>query len=166
MSLAVLAALMGSACGGDPPDKELQQAQSAIDTARAGEAERYAKDEFTAAEDALKKAKAAVVDRDYRQALNNALDARQRAQNATKEAAERKASTKSGAERALADATAALADATARLKSADAVHAAGRSVTVVDDTPSADGDAGVQKARTAFAAGDYLSVQIDTARAS
>ena len=75
----------GAACG-DPPDKEMQQAQGAIDAARAAGADQYARDEFTAAEDALKRAHEAVDQRDYRQALNNALDARERAQTAAKEA--------------------------------------------------------------------------------
>ena len=35
-------ALHGGACGGDPPEKEMQQAQGAIDAARAAGAEQYA----------------------------------------------------------------------------------------------------------------------------
>ena len=54
LSLAVLAAVAGAACG-DPPDKEMQQAQGAIDAARAAGADQYAREEFTAAEDALKR---------------------------------------------------------------------------------------------------------------
>src|SRR4029077_14429983 len=71
LSLAVLVAMTGAACGGDPPDKEMQQAQSAIDAARTGGADQYARDEFTAAQDALKRAQEAVTERDYRLALNN-----------------------------------------------------------------------------------------------
>src|SRR5215217_1576123 len=87
VSLACAAALAGAACG-DPPDREMQQAQSAIDAARAGGAGHYAPSEFAAAEDALKRARDAVAQRDYRLALNNALDARERAQTAAKEAAD------------------------------------------------------------------------------
>ena len=46
------AALTVRACG-DPPDKEIQQAQAAIDAARAAGADRFAREEFAAAEDAL-----------------------------------------------------------------------------------------------------------------
>ncbi|PYQ93511.1 MAG: hypothetical protein DMF96_29615 [Acidobacteria bacterium] len=51
LSLAMLAAMAGAACG-NPPDKEMQQAQGAIDAARAAGADQYARDEFAAAEDA------------------------------------------------------------------------------------------------------------------
>ena len=88
LSLAIVAAIAGAACG-DPPDKEMQQAQGAIDAARAAGADQYAHDEFTAAEDALKRAHDAVDQRDYRLALNDALDTRERAQTAAKEAVER-----------------------------------------------------------------------------
>ena len=70
------------ACGGEPPDKEMQQAQGAIDAARAAGADQYAHEEFAAAQEALTHANEAVEQRDYRLALNHALDSRERAQNA------------------------------------------------------------------------------------
>src|SRR5450432_925835 len=106
LSLAVVAAMAGAACGGDPPDKEMQQAQGAIDAARAAGADQYARDEFTAAEDALKRSHEAVAQRDYRQALNTALDARERAQTATKESVDRKATARADATKAIGDAEA------------------------------------------------------------
>src|SRR5436190_8399990 len=99
LSLAIVAAVMGAACG-DPPDKEMQQAQGAIDAARAAGADQYAHDEFTAAEDALKRSRDAVEQRDYRQALNSALDARERAQTAAKEAVDGKATARVEGEKA------------------------------------------------------------------
>src|SRR5260370_24602861 len=90
LSLALVAAIASAACG-DPPEKELQQAQGAIDTARAAGADQYAREEFTAAEEALKRAHDAVAQRGYRQALNSALDARERAQTAAKESVNHKA---------------------------------------------------------------------------
>src|SRR5881394_2181844 len=125
LSLAVLAAVAGAACG-DPPDKEIQQAQGAIDAARAAGADQYAREEFTAAEDALKRSHENVAQRDYRQALNTALDARERAQTAAKEAANNKAIARSDATKALADADAALHDARARLKAAESARLAPR----------------------------------------
>lgn len=156
LSFAVLAALMGAACA-DPPDKEMQQAQTAIDAARAGGADLYAKDEFTAAQDALKHATEAVAQRDYRLALNNALDARERAQNAAREAADRKSAARTSAEQALAEATAVLNTARARLTTAETGRAAPRPLAVARRA-IADGDTAVQKARTAFAQGDFLVV--------
>ncbi len=160
LSLALLAAATGAACG-DPPDKELQQAQSAIDAARAAGAEQFAHDEFAAAQDALKRAHEAVDQRDYRLALNNALDARERAQTAAKEAADRKQSARANAERALKDATAALGGARATLRAAEAARAPARKVAAAR-LAITDGENAVQKARTTFDGGDYLAV-IDVA---
>ena len=87
---ALLAVLSLAACG-SPPDKEMHQAQGAIDAARAAGADTYAPDEFKAAVDALARAQDAVAQRDYRLALNNALDSRERAQNAAKMGADGKA---------------------------------------------------------------------------
>ena len=78
---ACLAAAMACA---EPPDKEIQQAIGAIDAARAAGAAEYAAEDFTAAQDALTRANDAVELRDYRLALNHALDSRERAQNAAK----------------------------------------------------------------------------------
>src|SRR5258705_3883210 len=89
LSACIVAAVLVTACG-DPPNKEMDQAQGAIDAARAAGADRYATSEYTAATDALKRAQDAVAQRDYRQALNEALDSREHAQNAAREAADTK----------------------------------------------------------------------------
>ena len=83
----VLAALLASACT-SPPNKEMDQAQGAIDAARAAGAERYAATELAAANTALKNANDAVQQGDYRLALNHALDSREQAQNAARVAAD------------------------------------------------------------------------------
>ena len=153
LSVAVLAAVAGAACG-DPPDKEMQQAQGAIDAARAAGADQYAREEFAAAEDALKRSYDAVAQRDYRQALNTALDARERAQAATKESVNRKAIARADATRALADADAALHDSRARLKAAETARAAARTLSAARKAID-NGESVVQKARTAFGKGDY-----------
>ena len=119
---ALLAIVSLVACG-EPPDKEMHQAQGAIDAARAAGAETYAPDEFKAAVDALTRAQDAVAQRDYRLALNNALDSRERAQNAAKMAADGKAAARSAAERLLADVTSAIAVSAARLQAAEAARA-------------------------------------------
>jgi colicin import membrane protein len=164
LSFAVIAAMTGPACGGDPPDKEMQQAQSAIDAARAGGADQYARDEFTAAQDAFKRAQEAVAQHDYRLALNNALDAREQAQTAAKTVADKKAAARTDAERTLAGATASLNDARARLKAAEAARTSAKTLSA-SRRAIADGDAAVQKARTAFAQGAYLDA-VSTATAA
>ena len=161
LSLAIAAAIGGAACG-DPPDKEMQQAQGAIDAARAAGADQYAREEFTAAEEALKKSHEAVEQRDYRQALNTALDARERAQAAAKESVNRKATARADATKALADADAALHNSRAKLKAAEAAHLAPR--TLAAGRKAIDnGENAVQEARTAFDKGDYLAA-IERAR--
>ena len=109
--------LLALACT-DPPDKEMHQAQGAIDAARAAGAAEYAADEFQAAEAALKRSTDAVAERDYRQALNYALDASERARAAAKSAAEARAVARSDAERLIASAEESLAKAKAALRTA------------------------------------------------
>ena len=155
LTLTVAAALVGSACG-DPPDKEIQQAQKAIDVARATGADVYAKDEFDAALQALTRASDAVTGRDYRLALNHALDARERAQTAAKEAADRKATAKADADRMLADATTALNEARAKLQAADNGRARPKTIAPAHQA-IADEETAVQEARTAFDRGDYAA---------
>jgi Domain of unknown function (DUF4398) len=156
LSLALVAALAATACG-NPPEKEMQQAQGAIDAARAAGADQYAADEFSAAQAALKRANDAVEQRDYRLALNHALDARDRAQNAAKQAADGKAIARTEAEHALGTTTSALNDAHVKLRSAERNRAPARVLAgprrVIDDA-----DTTVQKARAEFARGDYRAV--------
>ena len=140
----------------DPPDKEIQQAQGAIDAARAAGAAVYAKDEFAAAETALKNARDAVDQRDYRLALNYALDSRERAQSAAKEAADNKAIARSDADRALVEATAAFNAAQARLKAAEP-RVSPRALAA-PKRGMADANVVLQKARTDFANGDYSGI--------
>ena len=137
-----------------PPDREMQQAQGAIDAARAAGADQYASVEFAAAVDALKRSQEAAAARDYRLALNNALDSRERAQTAAKEATDAKATAHTEADRALTMAAAALEQARGAVKAADGVHAPAR---VVDParTAIATLDRRVQEARAAFDKGDY-----------
>ena len=155
LPLALAAVLMGAACG-DPPDKELQQARSAIESARGAGADVYAREEFSAAETALKNATDAVDQRDYRLALNRALEARERAQSAEKDAVTRKAAVRADASRALAVAGRVLNDARAKLKNAEAARAPARVLTPARRA-IADNDRAVQEARTSFGQGAYAS---------
>lgn len=117
VALLLTCAGLQSACT-DPPEKEMHQAQGAIDAARAAGAAEYAQEEFQAAEAALTRSTKAVEERDYRQALNYALDARERAQNAAKSAAEARAHVRSEAERLLATTQDALTRARAAMATA------------------------------------------------
>ena len=163
LPLVVALVIAAAACGGEPPDKEIQQAQGALDAARAAGADRYAVEEFTAAEDALKRAHDAVAQRDYRLALNNALDSRERAQDAAKQAADGKAAARVAADHALSAAVEALTAARNALKTAEASHSPVRLLTAARRT-LADEDEHVQEARTALEKDDYATV-VDRASA-
>ena len=153
----LVASLLTVACGDDPPQVEIQQAQRAIDAARAAGADEYAHDELAAAENALVRAHTAVEQRDYRLALNNSLDSRERAQSAAAQAASQKAAARVDAERALAAAAATLAEAQARLKAAETSGVPARRLTAARRSVAA-GDQAVQKARAAFDQGSFRSV--------
>ena len=142
----------------------MQQAQAAIDSARAAGADRFAREEFAAAEGALKRSHDAVAQRDYRLALDAALDARERAQTAAKQAADEKAAARADAERALAEADAALHESRAKLKAAETARASAK-VLVAARQAIADGETAVQEARTTLEQGDYLAAA-DRSRAA
>lgn len=103
LRLATIFVVVVTAACTSPPDKELHQAEGAIETARAAGAPRYAPQAFQAAEQALQRATAAVADRDYKLALNHALDARERAVDAVREAAESRARIRGDVEQRIAD---------------------------------------------------------------
>jgi hypothetical protein len=165
--LPVLVAFVLAAGCGDPPDKELHQAQGAIDAARAAGADKYAADELKAAQDALDHANTAVGDRDYRLALNYALDSRERAQNAAKMAADQKAATRSEAERLLAEVTSEIAITSAKLQAAETAH---QPIAVTQPLAAAIAAArhATDEAGKALASQDYLAAksQLDGVTAS
>jgi len=151
----LLASIVVAACG-TPPHKEMDQAQGAIDAARAAGADRYATAEYELATNALKLATEAVAQRDYRLALNHALDSRERAQNAARAAAENHARIRGEVERSMVEIAGGLAQANARLAGTSRVPRrvladARRTITQVNND--------VQKADAAMKANDYLAAQ-------
>jgi hypothetical protein len=149
----VVCALVTASCA-QPPDREMQQAEGAIEAARAAGADRYASIEFVAAVDALKRSQEAVAQRDYRLALNHALDSRERAQTAAKEATDAKAAAHTEADRKLTMAAAALDQARAAVKAAEGVRAPARLVDPARTAITAH-EVQVQEARAAFERGDF-----------
>lgn len=149
--------LLSTACG-TPPTREMDQAQGAIDAARAARADRYAVAEDEAAVKALNQAHEAVGQRDYRLALNYALDSRERANNAAKEAADQQVILRSGAERSLGEVTALLDRANQRLAAADAAKVPKRTLAKPRAT-IASVQSSLQKAGTEIYQGDYRASQ-------
>lgn len=136
----------------------MQQARGAIDAARAAGADRYARTELSAAQELLTQASDAVEQRDYRLALNYALDSREQAQNAARQAADNKAAARVEADRALSAADTALAEARAKLKAAEAARAPRLAVDKAQRT-IAEAERTVQKARAAIDQTDYVTIR-------
>lgn len=141
-----------------PPNKELDRAQGAIDAAKAAGADRYAPDEYAAAVNALKLANDAVAQRDYRLALNHALDSHTRAQNAASEGAGNRARIRGEVEREMAEIAALLAQANARVAGADTARVPRPIVADARQRLSEVND-DVQKAGEAMKGDDYLAAQ-------
>jgi Domain of unknown function (DUF4398) len=136
----------------------MDQAQGAIDAARAAGAEEYATTEYSAATEALKNANAAVAARDYRLALNHALESREHAQNAARDAADAKARVRVEVDHAVADITALVSHGRARLAAAERARAPRALLEQrADDLTAAE--SGLQKAGEAIAASDYLAAR-------
>ena len=153
----MLALVLLTACG-TPPHKEIDQAQGAIDAARAAGADRLATEEFNAATTSLKLANEAVDQRDYRLALNHALESREHAQNAARLAAETHGRLRGDVERSMAEVTALIAQANGRLATAERIRVARRIVTDAQHS-LATVNSDVQKAGAAAQAQDFTAAQ-------
>ena len=148
--------LLAAGCS-EPPQKEINQAQGAIDTARAAGADKYAAEEYSAAQSALQKSHDAVGQRDYRQALSYALDARERAQDAARQAAEGKARARSAAEHIYSEISARAMQLETRLNAAEAARVPPRELQGIRTT-LAESRTALQEARTAIDTGNYADV--------
>ena len=154
--LALVILVLSASCA-EPPNKEINQAQGAIDAARAAGADRFAAAEFTAATDALKRAEEAVAAGDYRLALNHAIDSRERAQSAAKMSVEGRADARGQAERAIAEVATLISRAQAQLKDPDIVRLNGRTLRAPRATVVA-AEKMLQEARSALAGENYAAV--------
>src|SRR5688572_26886899 len=158
VSLALLCSCFLAIGCATPPTREMDQAQGSIDAARAAGADRYATEQYEAAVKALQNAEDAVAQRDYRLALNHALDSRDRAQRAAKEAATQQAVQRSAAERRLGQVTASLDQAKQRLKTAESARIPRRSLAAAR-TAISEAEASLQKAGTAIQQDNYKMSQ-------
>jgi hypothetical protein len=142
-----------AACA-EPPNKEMNQAEGAIEAARAAGAEKYAAQEFTAAVDALRRSQEAVTQNDYRLALNHAIDSRTRAQAAAKLAVEARAKARGDAERSIAEAAALVVRANERIKTME-VDGVGARALQPARARIGHADKSLQEARAALKVDDY-----------
>jgi hypothetical protein len=144
--------LFCTACS-EPPQKEIDRAQGAIDAARAAGADQYAPDAYGAATTALQQAHEAVEQRDYRLALSRALDANERALEAAKEAANGKARARSEVEGLLTMTANSVQQLQAKLRTAEAARLPSLEVP---RKLRADAQRSLQEARAAVKEGNYL----------
>jgi len=149
----VCAVVLFAACS-EPPKKEIDQAQQAVDAARQAGAEQYAAEAFAAATAALQQAREAVDQRDYRLALSRAVDAGERAHEATTAATDNKAKARSQAEAAINTTNASVIHLQARVKVADEVRVPARELSPARAALK-DAEGTMQKARALLAAGNY-----------
>lgn len=150
---ALLCTLLLCAACSEPPQKEIDRAQGAIDAARAAGADLYAAEAFTAATTALQQAHQAVEQRDYRLALSRALDANERALEAAKEAANGKARARSELDGMLAATAASVLQLETKLRAAEAAR-----LPQLERARRlrADAQRALQEARAAAKEGNYL----------
>jgi hypothetical protein len=148
-------ALLTLACG-EPPNREIDQAQGAIDAARAAGADQYATNEYKSAVDALKSAQDAVTQHDYRLALDRAIESRERAQIAARDGANNKAQVRGEVERSMAEIATLVAEANVRLDAAEKARVSRRVLAEPTEAVAAI-NAEMQKAGEAIQAGDYLA---------
>ena len=152
LASSVLLVLAAAGCS-EPPVKERQQAETAVAAARTAGAATYDADDLQAAEASLKRYDEAVAQRDYRQALNEALEARERADAATKQASSKRAELRSQA-----DALTTQLDTLTRTASARLASPTGRPYGVAAErlrSALRGGLTALQEARSRGAADDY-----------
>ena len=150
----LLLVLLASGCA-TPPNREMDQAQGAIDAAQAAGADRYATSEYSAATEALRNANIAVAASDHRLALSYALESREHAQNAARNAADAKARVRVEVDHASTELAALLAEGRTLL---DTATHGGAPRARVEQTASdlAAAEARLQEAGEAVEMGDYL----------
>ena len=138
----------------EPPQKELDEARSAIEAAQAAGAETYAAEEFAGATAALQKARASVDERDYRQALSYAIDARQRAIEASRLVPEARAHVLAAADAELKKTSDSVAHLESLLRAAHDAGASAQELRPSQETLHAAQEA-LQETRTRLEARKY-----------
>jgi hypothetical protein len=153
--LCALLALCGAAAGcAEPPNKEIDQAQAAIEVAVSAGAERFAAADLAGARTALTQARDAVGQRDYKQALAHAIDSRERAQTAARASGDARAVLKRETQSTLAGVMA--LDARAQRLVATAASGPARTRARRARATHARLTASLQEARTLVEAGDDI----------
>jgi hypothetical protein len=160
--VCVALALTAVACSGSPPTKERHQADDAIAAARAAGAETYAPDDLRAAEAALQTYDDFVSQRDFRQALNAAMDARDRGYAAAKLAQATRDAARHDATQSIDALDALLTTAAARLSGTSGPHPTAAAADRLKKA-SASATTTLQEARTLLDHQDYRGASLRVA---
>jgi hypothetical protein len=158
---ALICAITLSVACSEPPQKEIDRAQGAIDAARAAGADQYATEAYNAATSALQQAHEAVQQRDYRLALSRALDANERALEAAKEGANGKARARGEAEGLLTMTATSIQQLQTKLKAAEAARVPAATLEQARRLRG-DADRVLQEARATVKEGNYLAAMKQT----
>jgi hypothetical protein len=153
---AIALAIVVVACS-EPPTKERDQAQGALEAARAAGAAEYAPTELGAAEQALAGYDAAVSQRDYRLALSLAIDARESAYAAARQTVGGKVRSRTEAEQLVAVVQKGVTAIEQRLNGKTGPRPTRPIATRLGATLETS-TAALQKARSRLAAEDYRGV--------
>jgi cytochrome c biogenesis protein ResB len=153
-ALSIGLLLLALAGCSEPPQKEIDEAKSAIDAAQAAGAQQYATAEYAGAVATLEKARVSVTERDYRQALSYAIDARQRAIEASRLVPETRTRLKAEAETELKKASDSVAHLDSVLRAAGDAGVRAQELLPPHDALLAAKRV-LQEARTALDAGKY-----------
>jgi hypothetical protein len=138
----------------EPPRKEIDQAQAAVDLARTAGAEQLAAADYAAAAAGVQKAREAVDQRDYRLALSYAIDARQRAQDAVRQATEGRKRAQQAIDVLYSEVATRANRLQASLRAAEAAHAKPKDVSAARAT-LAQARTALQEASTAITLGKF-----------
>jgi hypothetical protein len=153
---ALICAIAFSVACSEPPQKEIDRAQGAIDAARAAGADQYATEAYNAATSALQQAHEAVQQRDYRLALSRALDANERALEAAKEGANGKVRARTEAEGLLTMTATSIQQLQTKLKAAEAARVPAPQLEGGRRLRN-DAERALQEARAMVKEGNYLA---------
>jgi hypothetical protein len=156
---AALPILLACIACSEPPQKEIDRAQGAIEAARAAGAEQYAPEPFTAATEAMQDTHDAVEQRDYRLALSRAIDANERALEAATQAANGKARARAEAESAIARVETSIRQLDERLTIAVTSKVPPSELQPAREV-RAEADRALQEARARAADGEYPPVSV------
>ena len=154
-AVGFLAAILFIAACAAPPNREIGDAQQALNLAKAAGAEHYASESYTAAATAYRLANEAVMAGDYRLALNRALESREHAQTATRAADDARSRTRDEVLRTLTTVEGLMVRARTAVEAAERAR---QSAGVVRDVRQALTliNADVQKASAAIKDEDFL----------